>query len=1299
MAEFMSAEEQAQFLAALNSASSEVTAPPEGVEHLYSPGERHFGVHAVPMFNNGWMVVPQERDERRMPSKIDGRALKWGPFQKERPPVDEVVRWTKQAPIANTAIILGPVSGNTFSLDVDVSDERMSVQVQEIAAEILGETPFRRVGSEPKIALVYRYPEGMAPANRSHHFVDAQGEPSHHAIEILGPGKQITAFGLHHKTGKYFGWLGQQPTMAGPELAPEVTPEQLAEFLDVVEARIGKFASNSYGGGNGSWEAVDVDGVSVPRVVSSQFADWTEDSSGIVVDGRDAFLWALVKETVKSNPSKSQTEDGKDQLRSLAFEQFRQKARHDGKWTDSYLKTEIWGKVSRAAEMLAAGIIKPRADVTKSGRVIEKTVVKIEQQDDTFSYLPQNNRSGLKVQYSETATPENIEKARLKTDRSEIGAETSAAVVKGVNTWLDDVYGQNNRVHILKAPTGSGKTTKAIATLAADPRTKAWDNVETNPEEGEKPGPFVFLLPTYSNIAEVRERAELLNLDGSLSDDDLRIQASERGLVPEDAADSVIAGLRISAQNAGLRTMVYKGKIAAGCQKADKVSALMKAGIGTAGMCKISRPAEVEEGEEPRSEEITCEFYASCPAIQQRKDIPDSHIVFMPKSFLSLSIPKELKNPRGVIADESIFDLLVHYATFDLEILTKQRADARLTKDEKAAGMDPLELHDDRKGAVAVVLQAIKDKVCPAAALRAYEEKTPKRVVTGLDLVRSAKRVTGSAIVSGSAISPDMSEERFNEVVTLPQGEGIKKEHRFWSILEDRIKALIADELARDAANGPIIPTATGDHDYRLQVLANEDGTKSMCISWLEEANWTGVPTMLLDASADEKILGKVFSGREIVVHEVPSDMNLRTMAVVDRRLSVKSFLPGIDADAEVKIKAARIVYETRQRIARICAMHANGRVVFHMPLKVRRVISKGWAPPVNADFLHIGAEAGLNFAERHVAVVEIGRQELPTWVVDAIVAALTYRDPQPEERIDYLGTGMDDEGKDLMPAIVDRDVLMRDGKIATYAMHEHLGPMARRVQSQAREEKARQGIGRVRAVYSEETKVAYVFSQSVPDDLVIDDVRGWDDFKGGTALWDAVRLAGGIIDAELMLHYMPEASKPEAVQRWIGKLPERVTRNYHRVVSTDANGSEVVSLVPGVLEWPGRYLSKMARAVKVVRKPVSLDACQHQVLPADVRPECKVEAVVGSREDRVLEEDGFRQHCWQELMRRGEFPGWDKLADPMSGGLAFRCGQDDYAEARLSLGEWQALSIIDDPWVYSGEEEEAAAEATAVAA
>jgi len=304
-----------------------------------------------------------------------------------------------------------------------------------------------------------------------------------------------------------------------------------------------------------------------------------------------------------------------------------------------------------------------------------------------------------------------------------------------------------------------------------------------------------------------------------------------------------------------------------------------------------------------------------------------------------------------------------------------------------------------------------------------------------------------------------------------------------------------------------------------------------------------------------------------------------------------------------------------------------------------------------------------------------------------------------PEEPIDYLGTGADRDGKDLMPAIVDRDVLMRDGKIATYAMHEHLGAMARRVQAQAREEKARQGIGRVRAVYSTETKIAYIFSQSIPDDTVIDDVRSWQDFAGGSGFWDAVRLAGGIIDARLMLTYMPEMSTIESLERRISQLPERITRNYHRVVSTDAQGLEVVSLVPGLLEFPGRHLYRMAKAVDLVRNPVSLEPCRQQVLPADVRPACKVEDVVGDRESRVTAETGFRQKCWEELMKRGEFPGWDKLADPMAGGVAFRCGEGDYTEARLSLGEWQILSIIDDPWIYGDEEEEAAAEAAARAA
>src|SRR3546814_18011762 len=83
--------------------------------------------------------------------------------------------------------------------------------------------------------------------------------------------------------------------------------------------------------------------------------------------------------------------------------------------------------------------------------------------------------------------------------------------------------------------------------------------------------PILFLLPTYANIDELRTRSEALNLDGSLPDEDLRRQAEEKGLIAENDLDTRLAELRRDALDAGLTTMVYRGKLAAACRMSEIV--------------------------------------------------------------------------------------------------------------------------------------------------------------------------------------------------------------------------------------------------------------------------------------------------------------------------------------------------------------------------------------------------------------------------------------------------------------------------------------------------------------------------------------------------------------------------------------------------------------------------------------------------------------------------------------------------------------------------------------------------------
>ena len=191
-------------------ASTIVTTPlpvgPASGERMHMLHESIFGRIGPALVRNGWSVFPQERGERRKPAVVDGRALKWKPYQERLPTASEIRSWSLQCPGENVAIITGPASGNLFVLDVDVDDPDLAAAVRATATEHMGHTPFYRFGRKPRVILLYRHEAGVAMRKRSWRFGQLKEGgtwgPSDHCIEILANGSPFTAFGIHHKTGQ-----------------------------------------------------------------------------------------------------------------------------------------------------------------------------------------------------------------------------------------------------------------------------------------------------------------------------------------------------------------------------------------------------------------------------------------------------------------------------------------------------------------------------------------------------------------------------------------------------------------------------------------------------------------------------------------------------------------------------------------------------------------------------------------------------------------------------------------------------------------------------------------------------------------------------------------------------------------------------------------------------------------------------------------------------------------------------------------------------------------------------------------
>lgn len=1205
-------------------APSEITditgTPRRGTEWLSVPGQAYFGIVASRMRQLGWAVLPQDRDGRRLPSIISGERIKWKQYQSTPPSQELTDRWATMAPSANAAVLLGEASGNIVCLDLDIMEVDLSLQIQEIAESILGLSPFRRIGKLPKLALFYRMEAAELPKNSVYYLMETDGQTrSEHMLEIKAHGTMMTAFGLHYETGSTFKWQDCRPWHTGPEAAPLITAGQLQHFLDAVE-EVRAFHRNAGAGTAVEFDYVDADGIDLPRVRSAGSAGgWVEDAEGYVEGGREKFLFALARRTVRSNPSACVDERGILKLKKVVLDEALRTVRMTGKWSESHIRSEVSEKVGRFAAQVADGTLTPvvRETTVLPSDELSKAIVgskkSIAQDDDAFSWL-HTARGLLKVGFQDGPRG-SAEAWALKTDRAAIHKQVSDTVHAGLDAFFDDVRDgvKGGRVHVIKAPTGAGKTALGSQRIMEEPDMKVDDALPVD----KRRGPLVFLMPTYNNIDEVRVRFLSMGMDPEMTDDDVEAAAAELGLVSEKDVQDELDELTGIAEAHGIRSMVYRGKVAAGCAFPVQMAQLMEADIASSGMCKSTIKNELGE-----REESFCKHYSTCPAIDQRADIAQAHVVFLPRAFLTITIPEELKKTRGVIADEKIWDMLAHTNLFPIAALKGTRPDPTLTKAEREAGSNPHAMVEQRGIVADLAIEALEQGEDIALHIR------KQRPADGMELVRIAKRVCSSAIQSGQTVRPGMHEQDFLDLVTAPKSKFVKAEHRLWSIVLEDIEAMVNQELAG----------RTVEPDNRIQLIHHENAEQQVRLSWRTEPNWADAPLLLLDASADEMILERVFPGREIKIYECENDPNLRMIAFPDRSLAVTRLLGRNGGD---ELKAAEGLLAIRRMVTAICAAHSNGRVVVCTTKPIREVICAEWVPPANADFLHDGAVAGLDFAKDHVALISLGRTELPVTTIDGLVAALTNGMKEPEFPIDRNGTGLDGKGKPILPHKAGRKTRMRDGRYAVTQHQAHKGAFARAVQKQAREEEIRQRIGRVRGVYRETPAVVYLIGEAMPDDIVLDDIRSYSDLESGFMLLDVARQCGGILSPEMIAKQASDQYTVAAAEKEIAKLSERFLRNYRCIGWTDLHGEDHIAHVPthyDDMQTEATFVA-FARALGLPKGFVNRGTeVVPAVAPHGPRPHDKVEEALGTIDERRLQEESFRRQVKEYEMSIGQY-------------------------------------------------------------
>jgi hypothetical protein len=1153
------------------------------LEHMYKPTEAIFGAVAQEMVAKGWSVFPQEKSGNRRPGTVNGEMIK---FQESHnltnrlPSPAALALWGRQCSTLNVAVVFGPGSGHTFAVDIDVLDEEFSQQIQTLAEKHLGPTPLRRVGRWPKMAFIYRRAPEDEISSRQLRFVELNPDnpdPDPPLLEIVSTGRPMTFYGHHHKTGRYFRWLEGPPTTHGPESAPLVTSAQLGDFLDAVDSIRPFSRSISSELASVTFEYDENAKVHVPRIRAHGGASaWTENEEGKVADGREEYMMRLALRVVQANAHMLGSKQGVETLVKTVVDTFMATAEVTGRWRGQQLVREARSKVDRFARKVVSGELSAHAPARNDqGEYVTSASARAfvpaqprKPEGDSLDFLPpfvdpekpgfdfnkEGQRRPMRIQLLDATSEEVLrrrEERRISEDRTLVAEAVSDGLLKAFCEFWDEVYDleqRKSRVHILKAPTGAGKTSRGINFIAQDPRTKQPYTVYGDSGEVvcEGQAPILVLMPTYANIEELRHRAQVLNLDGSLSDTDLMKQAFDRGLFHEDELESRLADLRRDAMDAGITTMIYSGKLKAGCKMADKVKMAMAAGLGTSGFCKaeIDTPDIDAQTGKPIKEERFCPFYhqyemdaegnwKGCPAIEQKKKIEECHVVFLPHAFLALQIPDELKNVRAVVADERIHHLFLHTMTFEMGVFLSPRKPPRLTKKERDQGVVAEEFQQERMEAVFRAMEALKTKRDPAEHLLAVKERDPTTGQTvAFRWVDAALRSCGASMAKDDSITPDITEETLAEICARPTGQAVREEYRFWKIILERMEARRDEKVVEDlyATNGEPMPETfrktRGDRDMRIQLFQDElesgEVFETIRISWRETPNWVERPLLLLDASAAPDMIRKIWQGKDVVVHDIPAALNVRIVGIADRTYSNSSVIANPSASQREKVASAKLLTKVRKSISIISGLYGWHRVVAGGSIAARRAVNLNWEGPHNVDWCHYGAMRGLDFAKYHSAAISVGRMELPVRIIDGLVAALTYDDDVPETPYDRFGTGLNEAGQALLIPSGNQLVRMRSGHDIYMPVPMFPGRWGRMIQKQYREEELLQFLGRLRPVYREgDAPIWFSLSSVIPEEIIVDDLINIDDLikrgkKHESPVWDAVRRCQGIIDVDL---------------------------------------------------------------------------------------------------------------------------------------------------------------------------------------
>jgi hypothetical protein len=178
-------------------------------EPLRSDEAAYFGGLCDPLRGGGFVVIPVLGKKPFIPG--------WEKFWTSPPRDASYAKWRKASATQNVGLCMGEVIG----IDIDHDVETTAEEAQAIAFEVLGPTPFVRVGRAPRRTLFYR----------------VNYEDAHHLggwrvgkVQLLAKGNQSVIYGTHPDTVQPYVWTVRELSGARLQDLPLVDFDKVANL-------------------------------------------------------------------------------------------------------------------------------------------------------------------------------------------------------------------------------------------------------------------------------------------------------------------------------------------------------------------------------------------------------------------------------------------------------------------------------------------------------------------------------------------------------------------------------------------------------------------------------------------------------------------------------------------------------------------------------------------------------------------------------------------------------------------------------------------------------------------------------------------------------------------------------------------------------------------------------------------------------------------------------------------------------------------------------------------------------------